>query len=187
VAVKIEDVLAKVSAEEQVLLKEHFAEEPKAEVDVLKGLTPEQRDLVEKAQKQAAEAIDRSAKLEKAMAEREAQVRKEALMAKAGREYRDLGGAFWGDLLHQVHEHDPVLAKTFEDRLDALAAQAKTAALFAVAGKAGAARAGSAQEELDKLAKDRAAADKITFAKASSLVIAERGDLYSRIQEESEK
>ena len=189
VAVKIEDVLAKVTPEEQALLKEHFAKDtaPKVEVDVLKGLSPEQRDLVEKAQKQAAEAIDRSTKLEKAMAEREAQVRKDALVTKAGREYQDLGGAFWGELLHRAHEADPALGKDLETKFDALAAQAKTAALFTVTGKPGAARAGSAQEELDKLAKERATADKITFAKATALIVAERGDLYTRIQEEKAK
>lgn len=159
--------------------------EPK-EKDVLKGLAPEVRAIVEKATADAAkatkEAEDATREVAKILAERrtESFVKKAAALPFLPGSREELA-----EVMKSLDERAPEAFKKLEDMLVTWNSAIETGALFAERGQAGGgALSGSAQERLSK-----AAAAKIekgeakTYEEAAAIVFRETPGLYKEIRQ----
>lgn len=155
-------------------------EEEQSDDDIIKGADPAVRELLEKAQAEAAEAQ------EIAKAEREARLNREFLekadsLPHVGGERGEVAS-----LLKELSEK--VDAESFakvEEILRAANEQISEGELFKTAGMTGAGTTGDAYAQIESLAKNLQESDaNLSFEQAFDKVLEENPNLYTRYQEE---
>lgn len=192
--VTFEEFLKALSAEERAKVEIDLAKRyAPAKVEVPAEITKRLEDLEKTAgqvadlQKRATDAEAKLAKAESDLAANLAKAQDAEFLAK-GAKYSHAGTPEQvAAKLKKAHS----VSKEFGDEYEADLAKAETeiakGALFAERGRSGRAPDGSAEAQIEKMAKDKATADKISYEKAYDLVIQENRDLYKRARTEAEK
>lgn len=80
-----------------------------------------------------------------------------------------------------THGKDGEVTKAFIENQTAIAAQINASGLFAEIGKSGAGTDNTAEAKLDKLAKERATTDSVSYEQAYNLVLSENKDLAKEV------
>jgi len=160
-------------------------EEMKKEDDItslIKEAPEPIRKALEEMEKSAADAKKRVTEIEEVLkAERNARADEEAVeMAKAWK-YLGLEAEKVGPALRKLAEVDSDLAKSVQEALTSVNAQAESANIFAEIGKSANPATGNAYEQLTSLAKSATESKKgVTFEQAFSEAVLANPDLYKQ-------
>jgi len=160
-------------------------EEMKKEDDItslIKEAPEPIRKALEEMEKSAADAKKRVTEIEEVLkAERSARADEEAVeMAKAWK-YLGLEAEKVGPALRKLAEVDSDLAKSVQEALTSVNAQAESANIFAEIGKSANPATGNAYEQLTSLAKSATESKKgVTFEQAFSEAVLANPDLYKQ-------
>ena len=177
----LEDAMAKIAELEAKLSEKEMAkeEEPKSEEtedeDYMKSAPESVVKMIENFRKQAEDA---TAELKK---ERDARADAEAVEKAKGWANLNLDAEKVGPALRRLSNVDAELAKSVEELLASVNAQAESAAIFAEIGKSADFKSGNAYERMTTLAKsavDEGVAK--SFAQALADVASKNPDLYSQ-------
>ena len=178
----LEDAMAKIAELEAKLSEMEMAkgEEPKSEVtedeeDYMKSAPESVVKMIENFRKQAEEA---TAELKK---ERDAHADAEAVEKAKGWANLNLDAEKVGPALRRLSNVDADLAKSVEELLASVNAQAESAAIFAEIGKSADFKSGNAYERMTTLAKSAVEEGVAkSFAQAMADVASKNPDLYSQ-------
>lgn len=149
--------------------------EPKKEEDYMKSAPAPVVKMIEDLKKQAEEA---TAELRK---EREARADSQAIEKAKGWSNLNLNAEKVGPALRRLSETDSELAKSIEEVLSSVNAQAESASIFAEIGKSADIKQGNAYERMTAMAKsavDEGVAK--SFAQAMADIATKNPDLYSQ-------
>lgn len=184
---QLEDEMTKMKAE---LEAEKAKSMPEAELEIelpdeeelMKSAPEAVRKMLTDLRKSADEAIAKAKSAEAALqAERDAQADKDAIAKAKAWSNLPLEAEKIGPALRKLSDLDAELAKSVDDLLTAVNAQAESANIFAEIGKAAPAQSGDAYAQLTSMAK--AAVDAgagVTFEKAFADAVIKNPDLYSK-------
>jgi hypothetical protein len=177
----LEDAMAKIAELEAKLSEKEMAkeEEPKSEEtedeDYMKSAPESVVKMIENFRKQAEEA---TAELKK---ERDARADAEAVEKAKGWANLNLDAEKVGPALRRLSNVDADLAKSVEELLASVNAQAESAAIFAEIGKSADFKSGNAYERMTTLAKSAVEEGVAkSFAQAMADVASKNPDLYSQ-------
>jgi hypothetical protein len=177
----LEDAMAKIAELEAKLSEKEMAkeEEPKSEEtedeDYMKSAPESVVKMIENFRKQAEEA---TAELKK---ERDAHADAEAVEKAKGWANLNLDAEKVGPALRRLSNVDADLAKSVEELLASVNAQAESAAIFAEIGKSADFKSGNAYERMTTLAKSAVEEGVAkSFAQAMADVASKNPDLYSQ-------
>lgn len=178
----LEDAMAKIAELEAKLSEMEMAkeEEPKSEVtedeeDYMKSAPESVVKMIENFRKQAEEA---TAELKK---ERDAHADAEAVEKAKGWANLNLDAEKVGPALRRLSNVDAELAKSVEELLASVNAQAESAAIFAEIGKSADFKSGNAYERMTTLAKSAVEEGVAkSFEQALADVATKNPDLYSQ-------
>jgi len=178
----LEDAMAKIAELEAKLSEKEMAkgEEPKSEVtedeeDYMKSAPESVVKMIENFRKQAEEA---TAELKK---ERDAHADAEAVEKAKGWANLNLDAEKVGPALRRLSNVDADLAKSVEELLASVNAQAESAAIFAEIGKSADFKSGNAYERMTTLAKSAVEEGVAkSFEQALADVATKKPDLYSQ-------
>ena len=185
---KIEDLEEELDKTKKKLEMEkvkHKDEEMKKEDDItslIKEAPEPIRKALEEMEKSAADAKKRVTEIEEVLkAERSARADEEAVeMAKAWK-FLGLEAEKVGPALRKLAEVDSDLAKSVQEALTSVNAQAESANIFAEIGKSANPATGNAYEQLTSLAKSATESKKgVTFEQAFSEAVLSNPDLYKQ-------
>jgi hypothetical protein len=139
------------------------------------------RKMLEDLEKSAAEATARANSAEEVLkAERVARADSESIEKAKAWKFLGLDAEKIGPALRQLAEINEELAKSFEDALNSVNAQAESANIFAEIGKSSTPASGSAYEQLTSMAKAVAGTDGVTFEQAFANAVSQNTDLYNQ-------
>ena len=139
------------------------------------------RKMLEDLEKSAAEATARANSAEEVLkAERVARADSESIEKAKAWKFLGLDAEKIGPALRQLAEINEELAKSFEDALNSVNAQAESANIFAEIGKSSAPVGGNAYEQLTALAKSAVETGGGTFEAAFADAVSKNTDLYSQ-------
>ena len=139
------------------------------------------RKMLEDLEKSAAEATARANSAEEVLkAERVARADSESIEKAKAWKFLGIDAEKIGPALRQLAEINEELAKSFEDALNSVNAQAESANIFAEIGKSSTPTSGSAYEQLTSMAKAVAGTDGVTFEQAFANAVAKNTDLYNQ-------
>lgn len=139
------------------------------------------RKMLQDLEKSAAEATARANSAEEVLkAERVARADSESIEKAKAWKFLGLDAEKIGPALRQLAEINEELAKSFEDALNSVNAQAESANIFAEIGKSSTPTSGSAYEQLTSMAKAVAGTDGVTFEQAFANAVAKNTDLYNQ-------
>jgi transcription initiation factor IIF auxiliary subunit len=160
-------------------------DEMKKEDDVaslVKSAPEPLRKMLEDFEKSVSEANARAAQAEEVLkAERVARANEEAVEKAKAWKYLGLEADKVGPALRQLAELDADLAKSVEDALTSVNAQAESANIFAEIGKSASPTTGNAYDQLTSLAKSATESKKgLTFEQAFSEAVLGNPDLYKQ-------
>lgn len=168
----------------------HAAVYKGAQAPVPAEITKRVDDLTKRAETAEANLAAEITKREKAEAYLSAHVAKtqEAEFLAKGAKYPHAGTPEQvAGKLRKAHSVSKEFGEEYEADLAKAEEQINKGGLFAERGKSGKAPEGSAEAQIEKLARDKAAADKIDYYRAYDAVIQENRDLYKRARTEAEK
>lgn len=176
---ELEEALAKASADPEEATE---TEAQPTEDDLLKAAPESVRNMVEALRKSADEATARAATAEAALiAKNEEQANAEAIAKAAEWTHLSLDAEKVGPALRRLAEIDADLAKSIEETLSSVNAQAESANIFAEIGKSAAPVEGTALDRINALAKAAVAkGEASTFEQAFASVITSNPDLYNQ-------
>lgn len=181
----LEEELDKTKKKLELEKVKHKDEEMKKEDDItslIKEAPEPIRKALEEMEKSAADAKKRVTEIEEVLkAERSARADEEAVeMAKAWK-YLGLEAEKVGPALRKLAEVDSDLAKSVQEALTSVNAQAESANIFAEIGKSANPATGNAYEQLTSLAKSATESKKgVTFEQAFSEAVLANPDLYKQ-------
>ena len=140
------------------------------------------RKMLAEFEKSVSDANARAAQAEEVLkAERIARANEEAVEKAKAWKYLGLDAEKVGPALRQLAEVDADLAKSVEDALVSVNAQAESANIFAEIGKSASPATGNAYDQLTSLAKSATEAKKgLTFEQAFSEAVLTNPDLYKQ-------
>jgi hypothetical protein len=139
------------------------------------------RKMLQDLEKSAAEATARANSAEEVLkAERVARADSESIEKAKAWKFLGLDAEKIGPALRQLAEINEELAKSFEDALNSVNAQAESANIFAEIGKSSTPTNGSAYEQLTSMAKAVAGTDGVTFEQAFANAVSQNTDLYNQ-------
>ena len=176
---ELEEALAKASADaemsEEEKKKKKMEEESSEEMDFMKSAPESVVKMIENFRKQAEEA---TAELKK---ERDAHADAEAVEKAKGWANLNLDAEKVGPALRRLSNVDADLAKSVEELLASVNAQAESAAIFAEIGKSADFKSGNAYERMTTLAKSAVEEGVAkSFEQALADVATKNPDLYSQ-------
>jgi hypothetical protein len=172
---KIADLEAKLSEMDKMYGEKEPKSKKTEEEDFMKSAPEPVVKMIEDLRKQAADATEELRK------EREAKADAEAVEKAKGWENLNLDANVVGPALRRLALQDADLAKSFEEVLSSVNAQAESAHIFAEIGKSADFKSGNAYERMTTLAKsavDEGVAK--SFAQALADVATKNPDLYSQ-------
>jgi hypothetical protein len=172
---KIADLEAKLSEMDKMYGEKEPESKKTEEEDFMKSAPEPVVKMIEDLRKQAADATEELRK------EREAKADAEAVEKAKGWENLNLDANVVGPALRRLALQDADLAKSFEEVLSSVNAQAESAHIFAEIGKSADFKSGNAYERMTTLAKsavDEGVAK--SFAQALADVATKNPDLYSQ-------
>jgi hypothetical protein len=181
----LEEELDKTKKKLELEKVKHKDEEMKKEDDItslIKEAPEPIRKALEEMEKSAADATKRVTEIEEVLkAERSARADEEAVeMAKAWK-FLGLEAEKVGPALRKLAEVDSDLAKSVQEALTSVNAQAESANIFAEIGKSANPATGNAYEQLTSLAKSATESKKgVTFEQAFSEAVLSNPDLYKQ-------
>jgi hypothetical protein len=181
----LEEELDKTKKKLELEKVKHKDEEMKKEDDItslIKEAPEPIRKALEEMEKSAADATKRVTEIEEVLkAERSARADEEAVeMAKAWK-FLGLEAEKVGPALRKLAEVDSDLAKSVQEALTSVNAQAESANIFAEIGKSANPATGNAYEQLTSLAKSATESKKgVTFEQAFSEAVLANPDLYKQ-------
>ena len=181
----LEEELDKTKKKLELEKVKHKDEEMKKEDDItslIKEAPEPIRKALEEMEKSAADAKKRVTEIEEVLkAERSARADEEAVeMAKAWK-YLGLEAEKVGPALRKLAEVDSDLAKSVQEALTSVNAQAESANIFAEIGKSANPATGNAYDQLTSLAKSATESKKgVTFEQAFSEAVLANPDLYKQ-------
>jgi hypothetical protein len=181
----LEEELDKTKKKLELEKVKHKDEEMKKEDDItslIKEAPEPIRKALEEMEKSAADATKRVTEIEEVLkAERSARADEEAVeMAKAWK-FLGLEAEKVGPALRKLAEVDSDLAKSVQEALTSVNAQAESANIFAEIGKSANPATGNAYEQLKSLAKSATESKKgVTFEQAFSEAVLSNPDLYKQ-------
>ena len=181
----LEEELDKTKKKLELEKVKHKDEEMKKEDDItslIKEAPEPIRKALEEMEKSAADATKRVTEIEEVLkAERSARADEEAVeMAKAWK-FLGLEAEKVGPALRKLAEVDSDLAKSVQEALTSVNAQAESANIFAEIGKSANPATGNAYEQLTSLAKSATESKKgVTFEQALSEAVLSNPDLYKQ-------
>lgn len=173
---KIADLEAKLSEMDKMYGdKEPKSKKPEDEMDFMKSAPEPVIKMIEDLRKQAADAT------EELRNEREAKADAEAVEKAKGWENLNLDANVVGPALRRLALADANLAKSFEEVLSSVNAQAESAHIFAEIGKSADFKSGNAYERITSLAKS-AVEEGVSKSMAQAIadVASNNPDLYSQ-------
>jgi DNA repair exonuclease SbcCD ATPase subunit len=140
------------------------------------------RKALEEMEKSASDAKKRVAEIEEVLkAERTARADEEAIEKAKAWSYLGLEADKVGPALRKLAEVDSDLAKSVEEALSSVNAQAESANIFAEIGKSGNPASGNAYDQLTSMAKSATESKKgVTFEQAFSEAVLANPDLYKQ-------
>jgi len=139
------------------------------------------RAMLESMEKSAKEAQTRVAEIEEVLkSERVARANEEAVEKAKAWKFLGLDAEKVGPALRQLAEVDADLAKSVEEALSSVNAQAESANIFAEIGKSANPATGNAYDQLTSLAKSATETKKVTFEQAFSEAVLSNPDLYNQ-------
>jgi len=176
---ELEEALAKASADaemsEEEKKKKKMEEESSEEMDYMKSAPESVVKMIENFRKQAEEA---TAELQK---ERDAHADAEAVEKAKGWANLNLDAEKVGPALRRLSSVDADLAKSVEELLASVNAQAESASIFAEIGKSADFKSGNAYERMTTLAKSAVEEGVAkSFEQALADVATKNPDLYSQ-------
>lgn len=177
---ELEDELDKAKKK---LAKTKDEEEMKKEdiTSLIKEAPEPIRQMLETMEKSAKEAQTRVAEIEEVLkSERVARANEEAVEKAKAWKFLGLDAEKVGPALRQLAEVNADLAKSVEEALSSVNAQAESANIFAEIGKSANPATGSAYDQLTSLAKSVTETKKVTFEQAFSEAVLSNPDLYNQ-------
>lgn len=176
---ELEEALAKASATSEDATE---AQAEPTEDDLLKAAPESVRNMVEALRKSADEAATRAAAAEAALvAKSEEQANADAISKAREWAHLSLDAEKVGPALRRLAELDEELAKSIEETLSSVNAQAESANIFAEIGKSAAPVEATALDRINSLAKAAVAkGEAATFEQAFANVVATNPDLYNQ-------
>jgi len=139
------------------------------------------RKMLQDLEKSAADATARANSAEEVLkAERVARADSESIEKAKAWKFLGLDAEKIGPALRQLAEINEELAKSFEDALNSVNAQAESANIFAEIGKSSTPNSGSAYEQLSSMAKAVADTSSVTFEQAFANAVTQNTDLYNQ-------
>lgn len=180
---KLEEELDKANKKLAKMMKPEDEEMKKEDITSLIKSAPEPiREMLESMEKSAKEAQTRVAEIEAVLkSERIARADEEAVEKAKAWKFLGLDAEKIGPALRQLAEVDSNLAKSVEEALSSVNAQAESANIFAEIGKSANPATGNAYDQLTSLAKS-ATENKngLTFEQAFSEAVLSNPDLYNQ-------
>lgn len=162
--------------------KEKDEEMKKEDITSLIKEAPEPiRQMLETMEKSANEAKIRVAEIEEVLkSERIARANEESIEKAKAWKFLGLDANKVGPALRQLAEVDADLAKSVEEALSSVNAQAESANIFAEIGKSANPATGNAYDQLTSLAKSASENKSMTFEQAFSEAVLANPDLYNQ-------
>jgi hypothetical protein len=179
----LEEELDKANKKLAKMMKPEDDEMKKEDITSLIKSAPEPiREMLESMEKSAKEAQTRVAEIELVLkSERIARADEEAVEKAKAWKFLGLDAEKIGPALRQLAEVNSDLAKSVEEALSSVNAQAESANIFAEIGKSVNPASGSAYDQLTSLAKSVTETKKgVTFEQAFSSAVIANPDLYSQ-------
>jgi len=179
----LEEELDKANKKLAKMMKPEDDEMKKEDITSLIKSAPEPiREMLESMEKSAKEAQTRVAEIELVLkSERIARADEEAVEKAKAWKFLGLDAEKIGPALRQLAEVNSNLAKSVEEALSSVNAQAESANIFAEIGKSANPASGSAYDQLTSLAKSVTETKKgVTFEQAFSSAVIANPDLYSQ-------
>lgn len=179
----LEEELDKANKKLAKMMKPEDDEMKKEDITSLIKSAPEPiREMLESMEKSAKEAQTRVAEIELVLkSERIARADEEAVEKAKAWKFLGLDAEKIGPALRQLAEVNSDLAKSVEEALSSVNAQAESANIFAEIGKSANPASGSAYDQLTSLAKSVTETKKgVTFEQAFSSAVIANPDLYSQ-------
>jgi hypothetical protein len=137
--------------------------------------------MIAEMQKSADEALARATAAEEVLLkERDAHADAEAVAKAKAWGHLPIEAEKIGPALRRLAGIDADLAKSVEDMLNAVEAQAESANIFAEIGKSGTPTSGSAYEQLTSMAKAVSETSGVSFEQAFANAVSQNTDLYSQ-------
>jgi len=179
----LEEELDKANKKLAKMMKPEDDEMKKEDITSLIKSAPEPiREMLESMEKSAKEAQTRVAEIELVLkSERIARADEEAVEKAKAWKFLGLDAEKIGPALRQLAEVNSDLAKSVEEALSSVNAQAESANIFAEIGKSANPATGNAYDQLTSLAKSVTETKKgVTFEQAFSNAVIANPDLYSQ-------
>jgi len=179
----LEEELSKANKKLAKMMKPEDDEMKKEDITSLIKSAPEPiREMLESMEKSAKEAQTRVAEIELVLkSERVARADEEAVEKAKAWKFLGLDAEKIGPALRQLAEVNSDLAKSVEEALASVNAQAESANIFAEIGKSANPATGNAYDQLTSLAKSVTETKKgVTFEQAFSNAVIANPDLYSQ-------
>ena len=179
----LEEELDKANKKLAKMMKPEDDEMKKEDITSLIKSAPEPiREMLESMEKSAKEAQTRVAEIELVLkSERVARADEEAVEKAKAWKFLGLDAEKIGPALRQLAEVNSDLAKSVEEALSSVNAQAESANIFAEIGKSANPATGNAYDQLTSLAKSVTETKKgVTFEQAFSSAVIANPDLYSQ-------
>ena len=179
----LEEELDKANKKLAKMIKPEDDEMKKEDITSLIKSAPEPiREMLESMEKSAKEAQTRVAEIELVLkSERVARADEEAVEKAKAWKFLGLDAEKIGPALRQLAEVNSDLAKSVEEALSSVNAQAESANIFAEIGKSANPATGNAYDQLTSLAKSVTETKKgVTFEQAFSSAVIANPDLYSQ-------
>ena len=183
---KLTDELEKTKLEKtkgKMKKKEHDEVEKDDSVDSLIKSAPEPlRKMLASLEQEKTEALAKAAQTEEVLkSERTTRANAEAIAKAKAWNFLSLDAEKIGPALRQLAEVDADLAKSVEDALTSVNAQAESANIFAEIGKSSNPTSGNAYEQLTSMAKSATEGKTgLTFEQAFSDAVTSNPDLYNQ-------
>ena len=181
---ELEEELDKANKKlEKMKIKDDEMKKEEQDITSLIKEAPEPiRKALEEMEKSASDAKKRVAEVEEVLkAERTARADEEAIEKAKAWSYLGLEADKVGPALRKLAEVDSDLAKSVEEALTSVNAQAESANIFAEIGKSANPATGNAYEQLTSLAKSATESKKgVTFEQAFSEAVLANPDLYKQ-------
>ncbi len=180
---ELEDELDKAKKLIEKTMQNKDEEMKKEDITSLIKSAPEPiRQMLETMEKSAKEAQTRVAEIEEVLkSERVARANEEAVEKAKAWKFLGLDAEKVGPALRQLSEVDAELAKSVEEALASVNAQAESANIFAEIGKSANPATGNAYDQLTSLAKSVTENKKgVTFEQAFSEAVLSNPDLYNQ-------
>jgi hypothetical protein len=149
--------------------------------DLIKSAPEAVQVIIAEMRKSADEALARATAAEEVLLkERDARADAEAIAKAKGWSHLPIEAEKIGPALRKLAGIDADLAKSVEDMLNAVEAQAESANIFAEIGKSGTPTSGSAYEQLTSMAKSVSETSGVTFEQAFANAVSQEPALYSQ-------